>query len=93
MRFLLTMAEVEPLHELTPPPPIVLPKESDGAKSSSRDFRIENRIIRLYKKNAAGLLRYALTISRNPETAQDAVQEAFLSFYIALRKDVAIQDD
>jgi RNA polymerase sigma-70 factor (ECF subfamily) len=93
MRFLLTMAEVEPLHELTSLPPLALPEESGGAKSSPPDFRIENRIIRLYEKNAAGLLRYALTISRNPETAQDAVQEAFLSFYIALRKEVAIQDD
>jgi RNA polymerase sigma-70 factor, ECF subfamily len=93
MRFPLTMAEDEPLYELPPIPILALPEESGGAKSGLPDFRVEDRIIRLYEKNAAGLLRYALTISRNPEIAQDAVQEAFLSFYITLRKEVAIQDD
>jgi len=93
MRFLFTMAEVEPPQESSPPAPLVLSNDSDEARSSRPDFLIEIRIVRLYEKNAAGLLRYALTISRNPEMAQDAVQEAFLSFYIALRKGAAIRDD
>jgi RNA polymerase sigma-70 factor (ECF subfamily) len=92
-RFLLTVAEVGPLQQLPTPAPLPLPKEAGAANSSSPCLRIENRIIWLYAKNAAGLRRYALTISRNRELAQDAVQEAFLRFYIALRKEVAIQDD
>jgi RNA polymerase sigma-70 factor, ECF subfamily len=93
MRFLFTMTDAKPLQQLPPPSPFVLPKETGPAKSGLPGFRIEDRVIRLYEKNAAGLLRYALTISRNLEIAQDAVQEAFLSLYIALRKEVAIQDD
>src|SRR5271157_4489563 len=44
---------------------------------------IEREIGDLYAREAAGMLRYGLSVARNSETAQDAVQEAFLRFFIA----------
>jgi RNA polymerase sigma factor (sigma-70 family) len=44
---------------------------------------IEQEIRDLYAQEAAGLLRHAAGVAGNRETAQDAVQEAFLRFFIA----------
>ena len=44
---------------------------------------IEQEIRDLHAKEAAGLLRHAASVAGNSETAQDAVQEAFLRFFIA----------
>jgi RNA polymerase sigma factor (sigma-70 family) len=44
---------------------------------------IEQEIRDLYATEAAGLLRHAASAAGNVETAQDAVQEAFLRFFIA----------
>ena len=43
----------------------------------------EREIILLYRENAAGLFRYGVVLARNREAAQDAVQEAFLRYFIA----------
>jgi RNA polymerase sigma-70 factor (ECF subfamily) len=40
-------------------------------------------IVQLYRENAAGLFRYGVVLARNREAAQDAVQEAFLRYFIA----------
>ncbi len=44
---------------------------------------IEQEIRELYAKEAAGMLRHAVSVAGNSETAQDAVQEAFLRFFVA----------
>jgi RNA polymerase sigma-70 factor, ECF subfamily len=43
---------------------------------------IEREIGDLYAREAAGLLRYALSVAGDKESAQDAVQEAFLRFFV-----------
>ena len=43
---------------------------------------IEQEIADLYEKEAGGILRYAGALARNQETAHDAVQEAFLRFFL-----------
>jgi RNA polymerase sigma-70 factor (ECF subfamily) len=43
---------------------------------------IEQEIADLYEKEAGGILRYAGALTRNKETAHDAVQEAFLRFFL-----------
>ena len=44
---------------------------------------LEQEIARLYESEAPGVLRYAATVAGNPDTAQDALQEAFFRFFIA----------
>ena len=66
--------------------------ELSGVNKEARKSKIESDIIRLYEKNAATLLRYALAIGGNLELAQDAVQEAFLRYYITLRKETVSPD-
>ena len=44
---------------------------------------IEQEIRDLYATEAAGLLRHAASAAGNGEAAQDAVQEAFLRFFVA----------
>ena len=64
-------------------------REIAGDKPDVHQSIIENEVVRLYEKNAAALLRYGLAICGDPAMAQDAVQEAFLRYYIALRKETA----
>lgn len=45
--------------------------------------RIEQEVIQLYRENAAGLFRYGIVLVKNREAAQDAVQEAFLRYFLA----------
>jgi len=43
---------------------------------------IEQEIADLYEKEAGGILRYAGALAHNRETAHDALQEAFLRFFL-----------
>jgi RNA polymerase sigma factor (sigma-70 family) len=43
---------------------------------------IEQEIVDLYEREAGGLLRYARALAANAETAHDALQEAFLRFFL-----------
>ena len=45
--------------------------------------QIENEVIELLRQHAAALSRYALTIARDSAIMQDAIQEAFLRYFIA----------
>ncbi len=45
--------------------------------------RVEQEVRDLYLSEAAGLLRLAVSVSGSTEAAQDAVQEAFLRFFVA----------
>jgi RNA polymerase sigma-70 factor (ECF subfamily) len=40
-------------------------------------------VVQLYRENAAGLFRYGIVLVKNREAAQDAVQEAFLRYFMA----------
>ena len=44
---------------------------------------IEQEVVLLYRENAAGLFRYGIVLAKNREAAQDAVQEAFLRYFVA----------
>jgi RNA polymerase sigma-70 factor (ECF subfamily) len=44
---------------------------------------MEQEIVRLYESEARGMLSYAASIAGNLHTAQDAVQETFIRFFIA----------
>ena len=43
---------------------------------------IESEVVAAYHQHAAGLLRYAVTLTRNPDQARDAVQEVFLRYFV-----------
>jgi RNA polymerase sigma-70 factor (ECF subfamily) len=42
---------------------------------------IQQEVEEAYRDHAAGLLRYAMSLARNPEAARDAVQEVFLRYF------------
>lgn len=44
--------------------------------------RIESEVVAAYRQHAAGLLRYAVALTRNPDLARDAVQEVFLRYFV-----------
>jgi len=62
------------------------PKPNTDPNSDPLRSKIEDTIIVLYEKHAAALLRYGQAICGDMEIARDAVQEAFLRYYIALRE-------
>ncbi len=43
---------------------------------------IEQEIVEVYASEAAALLRYAASLADSPETAHDALQEAFFRFFV-----------
>jgi RNA polymerase sigma-70 factor (ECF subfamily) len=53
---------------------------------------LETEIAELYRDVASGLFRYASVLARNRETAWDAVQEAYLRYFIARRGGRQIHD-
>ena len=52
---------------------------------------LETEVAQAYGEFATGLLRYAVVTIRNHEAAQDAVQEAFLRYFIARSQGQRIQ--
>jgi len=50
-----------------------------------RDSALQAEVVHLYQKHSAGLLKYASSVVRNPEEANDAVQEAYLRYFIQRR--------
>ena len=53
-----------------------------GAGSPPLAAGIEREIADLFGKEAAGILRYAGALAEDPETAHDALQEAFFRFFL-----------
>ena len=53
---------------------------------------VENEVIRLYAKMAPVLTNYGMGICGDLALAEDAVQEAFLRYYVALRNATAHMD-
>jgi RNA polymerase sigma-70 factor (ECF subfamily) len=66
---------------VSPALPVTLQPESD----------LELEVAQAYNEHASGLLRYAVVTTRNREAAQDAVQEAFLRYFIARSEGQRIQ--
>jgi RNA polymerase sigma-70 factor, ECF subfamily len=53
---------------------------------------IEKEVVKLYEETATGLLRYAMMFTEEKESAQDALQEAFLRFFVRRAEGVVIQN-
>jgi RNA polymerase sigma-70 factor (ECF subfamily) len=53
---------------------------------------VEGRVIDLYEQNASGLFRFAEALVRDREMAQDALQEVFLRYFVALSSGQEIQN-
>lgn len=64
----------------------------DDASCDLGKSAIKDEVVRLYDRYAPALLRRALAICGDLEMAQDAVQEAFLRYYIALQKESSPKD-
>jgi len=47
---------------------------------------LESEAVRLYRANSAGLFRYALTMTRDRQLAEDAIQESFLRYFLACQE-------
>ena len=54
----------------------------DRSPGSPLRAGIEQEIVDLYEREAGGLLRYATALAANPETAHDALQEAFFRLFL-----------
>src|ERR1035438_2043290 len=52
---------------------------------------IEQEIVDLYEREAGGVLRYAGALAHDPETAHDALQEAFFRFFLCRSAGQQIQ--
>src|ERR1039458_4733249 len=92
MGSLLKMAENRAPDDSLSYPPILPPCEILAAQPECRKSEIENEGVRLHEKHAAILLRYGLAICGDSAMAQDAVQEAFLRYYVALRNETVSMD-
>ncbi len=86
------MAEDQAPKDLLSPPTVALPGAVVGPSAATGKSAIESEVARLYERDGPALLRYALAICGNLEMAQDAVQEAFLRYYVALRKETINTD-
>jgi len=53
--------------------------------SSDAASQLEQEVVRLYQEHASSLSRYAVWLAQNQEGARDAVQEAFLRYFIERR--------
>ena len=86
------MAENPVPDDSLPSHPALPPCEVLAAPPERPTSEIENEVVRLHEKHAAILLRYGLAICGDSAMAQDAVQEAFLRYYVALRKATVRMD-
>lgn len=53
--------------------------------SGSAPVELEQELLRLYQEHASALSRYAAALAQNQEGARDAVQEAFLRYFVERR--------
>jgi len=56
---------------------------SSPEAAGSRAEEIERDVVRLYGEYSEGMFRYAFLLLANREAAQDALQEAFLRYFVA----------
>ena len=65
---------------------------SAAAIARLRAAELESEVLEAYREYAPGLFRYAVLIVHNRESAQDAVQEIFLRYFIVRGQDRDIQN-
>ena len=58
---------------------------SAGERPGLASSELEEELVRLYQEHAAGLTRYATSFAQNQDNARDAVQEAFLRYFVERR--------
>jgi RNA polymerase sigma-70 factor (ECF subfamily) len=56
------------------------------------DVETEQAVVNLYRSQFEGLFRFAMTITRDRALAEDAIQDTFLRYFIALREDHLIRN-
>ncbi len=66
-------------------------EDNPSLKPSTAD--LDHHIAQLYQENVAGLLRYAMMVLKDRANAQDAVQEAFLRYFVARTEGQEIEND
>jgi len=97
----LTVATAKPLKPLQPESEDLQPAKSsdvprDDSPSQAASIAVpppvEAEVIDLYHQNAPGLFRFAESLVRDREMAQDALQEVFLRFFIARSSGQDIQN-
>ena len=60
-----------------------VPADGPGCGSSALAVQIEAEVVGLFRQNASALSHYAAGLTRDKETAQDGIQEAFLRYFAA----------
>jgi RNA polymerase sigma-70 factor (ECF subfamily) len=63
----------------------------DGSPGGPPTAGIEQEIVDLYAREAGGILRYAGALAHDPETAHDALQEAFFRYFLCRSAGQQIQ--
>ncbi|RPI19570.1 MAG: sigma-70 family RNA polymerase sigma factor [Acidobacteriales bacterium] len=58
----------------------------------SAERALQGLVVQLYTENSTGLFRYALTITRDRRVAEDAIQDCFLRFFVALKNNQLIHN-
>ena len=61
-------------------------QERPAGEADINNEDIEQELAQLYADAAPGLLRYAVTLIRDKETSQDALQEIFLRYFVARQR-------
>lgn len=62
------------------------------APAELKPATLQEDITRLFEESRSEVYRYMLTVGLYPQQAQEAVQEAYLRLYVALRKGEEIQN-
>jgi RNA polymerase sigma factor (sigma-70 family) len=68
-----------------------LKSEAQASAEARTSAEIEQEVLAAYDQFAVGLFRYTRALGKDTELAQDAVQEAFLRYYLALLRGEAIR--
>jgi RNA polymerase sigma-70 factor (ECF subfamily) len=60
--------------------------------AGTADDPLEGEVVRLYGAHCAGLSRYALTLTRDRQLAEDVLQESFLRYFLARKEGQLIRN-
>lgn len=67
----------------TPQSVSAAPLDGRASCAAALTAGIEDEVVELFRQNSAALSRYAATVTKDKETAQDGIQEAFLRYFAA----------
>ncbi len=62
------------------------------APACAHDARLEQAVVALHRDHSEGLFRFAMTVTRDRAMAEDAIQDAFLRYFVACREGQAIRN-